>query len=215
MPGLREHARNSGWPNALSLALQAAHHRLRDRGIAHALGATGFRCGRTPRLLGLRHMRIGPNFHAGDSLWLEAVTKYAGQAFTPQLVLEANVSVSDRVHIGCLASITIGEGTLIGSNVLINDHTHGHYSGFEQTGPELSPTQRTLHSPAPISIGRNVWIGDSVCILPGAEIGDGAIIGAGAIVTGIIPAAAIAFGTPAHPHRQWSETEQRWVKLPR
>jgi lipopolysaccharide O-acetyltransferase len=213
MPGLREHARSSGWPHALTRAFFAAHHRLRDRSLARALHSAGFRCGRAPRLLGLNHMRLGINFHAGDNLWLEAVTRFAGQDFTPELLIGDNISVSDRVHIGCLASITIGAGTLIGSSVLINDHTHGRYTGSAQTGPALSPTQRPLHSPAPIRIGANVWIGDSVSILPGADIGDGAIIGTGSIVTGIIPPATIAFGAPARPRRWWSEIEQQWLEI--
>ena len=46
-------------------------------------------------------------------------------------------------------------------------------------------------------IGNNVWIGDSVIILPGVQIGDGAVIGAGSIVTKNIPPFAVAVGNPA------------------
>lgn len=54
--------------------------------------------------------------------------------------------------------------------------------------------------PAPV-IGNDVWIGANAQILRGAVIEDGAIIGAGAIVTGRIPAYAIAVGIPAKVQR--------------
>jgi len=48
-----------------------------------------------------------------------------------------------------------------------------------------------------VDIGSNVWIGDSVIILPGSRIGHGAVIGAGSVVTKPIPPFGIAVGTPA------------------
>jgi virginiamycin A acetyltransferase len=52
-----------------------------------------------------------------------------------------------------------------------------------------------------VSVGNNVWIGDSVTLLPGARIGDGAVIGAGSIVTSEIPPFAVAAGVPARELR--------------
>lgn len=48
-----------------------------------------------------------------------------------------------------------------------------------------------------VRIGREVWIGANVVILPGVEIGDGAVIGAGSVVSRSIAAFAIAAGNPA------------------
>jgi acetyltransferase-like isoleucine patch superfamily enzyme len=50
---------------------------------------------------------------------------------------------------------------------------------------------------APITIGRNVWIGAKVTVTKGISIGDNAIVGANAVVTKDIPANAIAVGIPA------------------
>ena len=61
----------------------------------------------------------------------------------------------------------------------------------------LPPLARPVHSNGPIVIGKNVWIGDKVTILPNVTIGDGAIITANAVVTKNIPAYAIAVGCPA------------------
>lgn len=48
-----------------------------------------------------------------------------------------------------------------------------------------------------VRIGHGVWIGDSVIILAGVEIGNGAVIGAGSVVTKHVPPYAIAVGVPA------------------
>lgn len=48
-----------------------------------------------------------------------------------------------------------------------------------------------------ISIGHDVWIGRSVVVLSGINIGNGAVIGAGSIVTKSVPPYAIVGGNPA------------------
>jgi acetyltransferase-like isoleucine patch superfamily enzyme len=50
---------------------------------------------------------------------------------------------------------------------------------------------------APIVIGKKVWIGAQVTILPGVTIGDNSIIAAGAVVTKDLPANSLAGGVPA------------------
>jgi acetyltransferase-like isoleucine patch superfamily enzyme len=103
-----------------------------------------------------------------------------------------NISVGKNVFInsGCRfqdqAGITIGDGVLIGHNVVLATLNHG-----------LSPSDRSTTYPAPIKIGNNVWIGANATILPGVTIGNNAIIAAGAVVTKDVPENAVVGGVPA------------------
>ena len=214
MTGLIDFGRTNGWSQAVSRLAAGLHRRVRDRITARHLHAPGFRAGRFPRLLGLSHMEIGPDFHAGDALWLEAVLRYAGQRFEPQLVIGPHARLSDNVHIACLQRVTLGAHLLCGSRVLISDHAHGRYDGPDASDPAIPPAERALFSAAPVFVGDNVWLGDGVAVLAGAQIGDGCVIGANAVVTGPIPARTIAAGAPARPFRQWDERERAWKPIP-
>ena len=94
------------------------------------------------------------------------------------------------INLGCrfqdTGGITIGDGTLI-----------GHGSTLTTLNHHVDPDRRADMVPAPIRIGRKVWLGAAVTVVPGVTIGDGAIVGAGAVVTKDVPANAIVAGVPA------------------
>ena len=81
---------------------------------------------------------------------------------------------------------------MIGSHVLIEDHSHGTIQEIE-----TPVAKRNLHSKGPIIIEDNVWIGENVCILENVTIGRCSIIGANAVVTHNIPPYSVAVGAPA------------------
>ena len=143
---------------------------------------------------------IGNNFGCGQGVWLESVQARGS------LIIGRDVNFSDYVHVGCAHEVVIGDGVLVGSKVLITDHSHG------KTGDGLiqelgaNPRMREISSRGGVYIGRRVWIGDGACILSGVTIGDGAIIGANAIVTGRIPPGTIWAGIPAR--QIWPTTHE-------
>ncbi|NEB07042.1 DapH/DapD/GlmU-related protein, partial [Streptomyces sp. SID13726] len=59
------------------------------------------------------------------------------------------------------------------------------------------PTRRADMHPARVVLGRNVWLGANVTVLPGVTIGDDAVVGAGSVVTRDVPARTVVVGTPA------------------
>ena len=94
------------------------------------------------------------------------------------------------INAGCKfqdqGGIFIGDNCLIGHNTVIATLNHG-----------LLPEERGDLIPAPVRIGKGVWIGSGSIILPGVTIGDNAVIGAGSVVTKDIPADMVAAGDPA------------------
>lgn len=104
-----------------------------------------------------------------------------------------NITLGQRVFInsGCSfqdqGGITIGDDSLIGHNSVLATLNHG-----------MEPDRRADMHPAPIIIGRNVWIGSNVTVLPGITIGDDAVVAAAAVVTRDVPAGAVVVGSPAH-----------------
>ncbi len=113
-----------------------------------------------------------------------------------------NITVGKNVFFnsGCKVQdqggIVIGDGTLIGHNVVLA--TLNHHLEAERRGDIL---------PQPIHIGRNVWIGSNATILPGVTIGDGAVIAAGAVVAKDVPADTIVGGVPAKVIRSIQESQ--------
>lgn len=134
---------------------------------------------------------IGDLFSAGRGLWLESVN---GEG---TLYIGDRVNLSDNVHIGAANLVKIGSDVLVGSGVLITDHSHGKIG---ETGPEEAstpPNNRSIFSKGPVVIEEKVWIGDGVRVMPNVRIGTGSIIGANTVVLKDIPPNTIWGGIPA------------------
>jgi lipopolysaccharide O-acetyltransferase len=143
------------------------------------------------KIRGVSHIKFGRNFTAGRGLWLEA------EGSNARLIIGDNVNVSDWVHIGAINLVQIGQGCLLGSKVVVTDHSHGQLSDIGSEGVTLRPNVRRLYSKGPVILESNVWLGDNVVVLPGVTIGAYAIVGANAVVTRNIPTKTVWAGVPA------------------
>lgn len=106
--------------------------------------------------------------------------------FGKNITVGKNVFINACCHFQDHGGITLGDGCLIGHNVVFATLNH-----------DKNPASRAHMTPAPIVLGRNVWVGSNSTILPGVTIGDGAIVAAGAVVTKDVPANTIVGGVPA------------------
>ncbi len=107
------------------------------------------------------------------------------------------------VRLSASKRITIGRGTMIASNAYITDSDwHGTYNRTHESGQA-----------APVTLGENVWVGDSAIICKGVTIGDNSIIGAGSVVTRDVPANVIAAGAPAVTVKQLDPDEPRTTRI--
>ena len=103
-----------------------------------------------------------------------------------------NITVGEHVFINACChfqdhgGVTLGDGCQIGHNVVFATLNHG-----------MRPEERSHTWPAPIVLGRNVWVGSNATILQGVTIGDNAVVAAGAVVTRDVAANTVVGGVPA------------------
>ena len=144
-------------------------------------------------------MEINTKYHEPDemaALFSELIRKPVGEAFGlfPPFYTDfgKNITVGDHVFINSdckfqdQGGIFIDDGALIGHGVVLATLNH-----------DLDPAKRQQLHPAPIHIGKGVWIGANATITQGVTIGDNAVVAAGAVVNKDVPANVIVGGVPA------------------
>jgi len=116
---------------------------------------------------------------------------------------------STRIRLHRWRGVEVGEGTFIGTDVMIetmapelvsigNDAYLGVRSvivaHFNDVTPEIVRGRR--HS---VRIEDQAWVGPGALIMPGVTIGRGAVVAAGSVVTGNVPEMTMVQGNPARP----------------
>jgi acetyltransferase-like isoleucine patch superfamily enzyme len=93
----------------------------------------------------------------------------------------------------------------------------GHYTSI---GPHTTIYDTSFHPvnegeevrTGPVEIGKNVWIGRDVLILPGVTIGDHSVVASGSIVVKDVPPRTLVAGFPAKPLRE-IEASDDWRRM--
>jgi acetyltransferase-like isoleucine patch superfamily enzyme len=104
------------------------------------------------------------------------------------------IEIADGVFINYGTLISARSSVRIGADVMI-----GNYAIIADTEiPGIGePPGAPAVEPRRVEIGDRAWLAARVTVLPGASIGAGAVIAAGSVVSGEIPAGALAGGIPA------------------
>jgi acetyltransferase-like isoleucine patch superfamily enzyme len=111
--------------------------------------------------------------------------------FRKNITIGKHVFINACCHFQDHGGVTLGDGCLIGHDVVFATLNH-----------DFNPGNRAVMHPAPIVLGRNVWVGSHSTILQGVTVGEGAIIAAGSVVTKDVPHRTIVGGVPAKPIRK-------------
>ncbi len=156
----------------LGVALTTA----RFRWVVRCVGP-GTVVGAGTRVVNSANVRVGAGCLLQDAVYIRA-------GHQGRVVIGDRAALNSFCRLFGHGGITIGEDTQIGPGSLITTTDHDYRRDLAQRF-------------RPVTIGRGVWIGANVTVLPGVEIGDGAVVGAGSVVTRSIPAHAIAVGVPA------------------
>lgn len=106
--------------------------------------------------------------------------------FGKNIIIGKDVFINSGCHFQDQGGIEIGDGALIGHNVVLATINH-----------DLNPKENRKNHHAPIKIGAHVWIGSNATVLAGVSIGEWAVVGAGAVVTKDVPAFTVVGGVPA------------------
>ena len=125
---------------------------------------------------------------------------------------DARIEIGDHTYLGFRSHIiachrvTVGKHVLVANQVHITDNMHG----FEDISrPVLA---QPIRVPGPVVIEDEVWLGESVCVLPNVTIGRHSVIGSNAVVTRDIPAYSVAVGVPARVIKRYDPETQQWVR---
>jgi acetyltransferase-like isoleucine patch superfamily enzyme len=103
-----------------------------------------------------------------------------------------NITLGKRIFINAGCKFQDQGGVFVGDDCLM-----GHNTVLATLNHDLAPSRRADMHPAPIVIGRNVWIGANVTVLPGVTIGDNAVVAAASVVTKDVPENSVVVGAPA------------------
>lgn len=104
-----------------------------------------------------------------------------------RLAVMGGAIIGDNVILDARGYLEIGENVNISSNVSIYTMQHDHRDPYFQC----------IKNHTKVIIGKYVWLGSNVIVLPGVHIGEGAVCCAGCVVTKDVEPYTVVAGIPA------------------
>ena len=164
------------------------------RAVAESVGAR-LRIERVPYICGQGTIRIGDDVYVSGKINI---------GFNAKIGLNPTLSVGDGTFIGHNCSFNLADGVSIGDHCLIAAGSRF----YDNDGHPFDAETRRRNEPVaaenvkPITVGHDVWIGNSVMVLKGVTIGDRAIVAAASVVTKDVPPDTVVAGNPATVRKQ-------------
>lgn len=157
-----------------------------------------------------RYNRTMPSEHETRRQMLRALMAEVGEDCTIDTPVHANwglhnVHFGKHIYCNAMVSFVDDADIYIGDDCMIGPGTVSATAGHP-----VHPRLRRLRCvyTLPIHVGKNVWIGSGVQVMPGVTIGDNSVIGAGSVVTRDIPANVVAVGSPCRVLREIGERDR-------
>jgi bifunctional UDP-N-acetylglucosamine pyrophosphorylase/glucosamine-1-phosphate N-acetyltransferase len=165
---------------------------------------------------------IGPDTRLVDTV--------VGQGATVSYSVATEAEIGDGVTVGPFSHLRpgarLGEASKAGSFVEIKSSTiaagakvpHLAYVGDAEVGAGANVGAGTItanydgHAKHRTRIGAHAHIGSNTVLVAPVEVGEGAYTGAGAVVTGDVPAGALAKGVPARVEEGWVKAKDDQVE---
>lgn len=143
--------------------------------------------------------RLNASYHTPEEI-IDLMSELTGKAvdasfrmfppfycdFGKNITIGKNVFINTCCCFQDQGGIVVGDDAYIGHRVVLATLNHG-----------FLPEDRDNNYPAPIRLGKNVWIGAGAVVLQGVTIGDNAVVAAGAVVTKDVAANTVVGGVPA------------------
>jgi galactoside O-acetyltransferase len=171
---------------------------------------------------------MGNQFEYQEKLYEYNLTRPTEQAKRQHILKELFAEIGEACHIETPLHanwgghhVHFGRGVYCNSNLTLVDDEHIYIGDYCMIAPNVViatsghpvlPILREHHYVynIPVHIGRNVWIGSAVQILPGVSIGDNTVIGAGSVVADSLPANVVAMGVPCRVAREIGEKDRQF-----
>jgi len=109
---------------------------------------------------------------------------------------DGKLRIGDRVFVNQGVVISARESIEIGDDTKIGDFSAIYDSNYHEIDPAHPAKAR------PVTIGKNVWLGNGVLVLAGSSIGDHTVVAARSVVNSALPPKVLAAGNPAKVVKQ-------------
>lgn len=159
----------------------------------------------SPLLITPEFITLGSNVSFRHHARIEGIHSFAGDRYSPEIIIEDGVTFQQRCHITAANRLVIGEGTIASFDVMITDIDHDYHD--IDTPVALQPLVIR-----PTSIGKNCFLGGGVKIQAGTKLGEHCIVGANSVVRGVFPSFSVLAGAPAKIVKRYNFETNTWQK---